>query len=232
MHARAHLVKDDVNLIVHRMHRVEDDVVERQEGAAIEALRVVLVRVLLHLGFALFRIHARELAAHGVKLRHALLLLRKVPLAAVAVERPLRRLGLPERLPGGHMRTVAERRESNLPVVRFLVEREVKYVGVAAAAAGRPEAVGVVRQQAVELANKGLVRAEYDFDENPRGDAVGTELTGLAAVVKAPEIGENVIEPTFENRVRLSLFRLLPHKNGGGSGDALPPPVQVSVLTL
>ena len=83
MHARAHLVKDDVNLIVHRMHRVEDDVVERQEGAAIEALRVVLVRVLLHLGFALFRIHARELAAHGVKLRHALLLLRKVPLAAV-----------------------------------------------------------------------------------------------------------------------------------------------------
>ena len=87
-----------------------------------------------------------------------------------------------------------------------------------------------MREQAVELANKGLVRAEYDFDENPRGDAVGTELTGLAAVVKAPQIGENVIEPTFKNRVRLSLFRFLPHKNGAHSGGALPPPVQVSVV--
>ena len=143
------LVEQRIGLIVHGVHRVMHDVVERQEWRAAQLLRDVALRVLLHMGGHGLP-HGGQLGVEFLERRGATMVSTEAGKAARAAELPELRLFVAQCLPEGHMRAVAEILEARAPVVRVLALAEVVECGavsfVAALAEGGAEGVRVVGQ--------------------------------------------------------------------------------------
>ena len=118
-----------------------------------------------------------------------------------------------QRLPGGNVRAVAQVFECGLSVVRAFVVREVVQSGVVLVVATRAEwcteRVCIVREHAAYMPYERFVRDENEFDVYARWLALGFELT---IGVQPAHVGEDVRESTLEDRVVLSLARLLIEK--------------------
>ena len=135
--------------------------------------------------------------------------------AARAHEAPAARLALPERLPGRHVRAVAQIFKSEATVVLALVLRVVvdarPWVGrigvVTACAKWGTERLSIMREHSTYVSNKRFVRDEHELHENSRPFPVrGLEFAGF---IDALEVGEQVAKSAGEDGVVLRLAGLL-----------------------
>ena len=120
------LVEERVGLVVHRVHGVVRDVMERDERGAAQLLRAVALRVRVQAGHLLVLYHAGQLGIEVVERRGATMVCAEDYVRAHrAAELPELGLLLPERLPEWHMRAFAQILEARAPVVRAFAQASV-----------------------------------------------------------------------------------------------------------